>query len=146
VNSDASLEEHIQGDGRVVVFHDGSCPLCRKEIAFFRRRVSPGAVRFVDVSRWRAAEGACGLRTDEAMARFHVRDRDGELRSGARAFAALWRVTPGLRLLGRVAAFEPVANGLEAAYGLFLKLRPALQRFAGAVTESRSGGAPGRGS
>ena len=119
-------------DNSLVVYHDGSCPLCEREIAFFRRRVDRTAVLFEDVSLWTAGQGHDGLTAESAMARFHVRDTDGRLLSGARAFAALWRVTPGLRVAGRIGSFGPIAAVLEVAYRTFLRFRPALQRLAGA--------------
>ncbi|MEM1372334.1 MAG: DUF393 domain-containing protein [Pseudomonadota bacterium] len=116
----------------VEVFFDGSCPLCRSEIAIYQRRASSQDVQFTDVSMAHAAgrDVAPGLDAETAMARFHVRDRDGRLLSGAVAFAALWRAVPGFKLLGRVAALWGVRHILEAAYRGFLVIRPSVQRFA----------------
>ena len=111
----------------LTVFHDGSCPLCRREIAFFRQRVAEEDVRFVDVSEEPSGLRDFGLDRERAMARFHV-ETGGRMLSGAAAFAALWRVTPGLRLLGRVAGVAPVTAVLERVYRGFLRVRPALQR------------------
>lgn len=118
----------------VTVYYDASCPLCRREIALYRRRAD---ARFVDVSD--PANVPAELAPDEAMARFHVREGD-TLVSGAAAFAALWRATRGLRLLGRLAELPGVRPALDLAYTLFLKLRPRLQRWVRAAT-----GEPGRG-
>lgn len=106
----------------VTVYYDASCPLCRREIALYRGRTE--AV-FVDVSD--PANVPADLSPEAAMARFHVRE-DGRLLSGAAAFAALWRVSRGFRLLGRVAGLPGVRHVLEAAYRGFLLVRPAVQR------------------
>jgi len=106
----------------VTVYYDASCPLCRREIAVYRGRTE---ARFVDVSD--PASVPPDLTPEAAMARFHVRE-DGRLLSGAAAFAALWRVTRGFRLLGRVAGLPGVRHVLEAFYSGFLVVRPAVQR------------------
>lgn len=112
---------------RLVVWHDGACPLCRREIALMRRLDRRGAIEFVDV----AGDGdvACPLDRETLLARFHARE-DGRILSGAAAFAAMWRAIPLLRPLGLVARSPVVLAGLEAAYRLFLKVRPRLQALA----------------
>jgi predicted DCC family thiol-disulfide oxidoreductase YuxK len=63
------------------------------------------------------------------LARFHASE-DGELLSGAAAFAAMWRAIPLLRPLGLLARSPLALRVLEAAYLAFLRVRPALQRAA----------------
>jgi hypothetical protein len=55
---------------------------------------------------------------------------DGQLVSGARAFAALWQTLPAFRLVGRVAALPGVVHGLEWGYRGFLKVRRLWRRDA----------------
>lgn len=122
------------------VYFDGSCPLCRAEIAHYRRQAGADALHWVDVSAAGAALGD-GLDCRRAMARFHVRDADGRLHSGGAAFACLWRALPGWRWLGRATGVPPLSWLLEAAYRGFLPLRPALQRRLGPWLARRA--APG---
>lgn len=110
------------------VFFDGSCPLCRREIAIYRRLEPLGGLRWEDVSR-PDARLAPGLDARAAMARFHVALPGGEVRSGARAFVALWRQLPGWRWLARLASVPGVTPLLEVAYRAFLRIRPGLQRL-----------------
>ena len=63
------------------------------------------------------------------LARFHALE-DGRVVSGAAAFAAMWRAVPLLRPLGLAARNRLVLAGLERLYGLFLRVRPRLQRAA----------------
>lgn len=109
------------------VYFDGSCPLCRMEIGHYRRLDRAGALCFVDVSQASAATGA-GLDRDAAMARFHIRDGEGRLLSGAAAFVAIWRLVPGWRLVARLAALPGMLPLLEASYRGFLKIRPAVSK------------------
>ena len=114
----------------VLVWFDGACPLCVREIAWMRRLDSRSAIAFVDVSRAATQEGAgCPIDRSALLARFHALE-DGRVLSGAAAFAAMWRAIPLLRPLGLAARNRFVLAGLERLYGLFLRVRPRLQRAA----------------
>ena len=110
----------------LLVWFDGGCPLCRREIALMRRLDRRQAITFVDVD---SGADDCPLDRAELLARFHARE-DGRLLSGAAAFAAMWRAIPLLRPLGLVARDRSVLLMLERLYTMFLRLRPRLQRFA----------------
>ncbi len=60
------------------------------------------------------------------LARFHAME-NGELLSGAAAFAAMWRAIPLLWPLGMAARLPGAERLLNWAYGHFLKIRPRLQ-------------------
>ncbi len=93
------------------------------------RRLDRGrAITFVDAAAVGAA-ASCPLGPADLLARFHASE-DGQLHSGAAAFAAMWRAIPLLRPLGRLARSPFVLGVLERAYTLFLRLRPRLQRLA----------------
>jgi predicted DCC family thiol-disulfide oxidoreductase YuxK len=107
------------------VFYDGACPLCRAEIAAYRRM--PGAERIA----WRdvaAGDAPAEIGRAAALARFHARRADGALVSGFRAFAAVWRANPRLAPLARLADRPPIVWIGEAGYRLFLRLRPLWRR------------------
>lgn len=88
-----------------------------------RRLDRRGAIEFIDAS---APAGKCPIDRGALLARFHARE-NGQLLSGAAAFAAMWRAIPLLRPLGLAARNRVVLAGLERAYRLFLRARPALQ-------------------
>jgi len=111
---------------KLVVWHDGGCPLCRREIALMRRLDRGGAITFVDVA---SPANVCPIDRAALLARFHARE-DGALLSGAAAFAAMWRAIPLLRPLGLAARNPRILALLERAYRIFLRLRPRLQRAA----------------
>lgn len=108
------------------VYFDGSCPLCRREIAMYRSLPAAQPIDWVDVSA--GAVLGEGLSCEAAMRRFHVRTGDGQLYSGAAAFSVLWRQLPRWRVLGWLTAVPPLSWLAELAYRIFLPLRPALQR------------------
>jgi predicted DCC family thiol-disulfide oxidoreductase YuxK len=112
------------------VFYDGGCPLCRREIGYYRRKAPTRSVRWTDVSVLSADDLPSGLTRERALARFHVRSAaDGRLRSGGAAFIALWRRVPGFRRLGRLLDNRAGRALMEAAYRAFLLVRPQAQRL-----------------
>ena len=110
----------------VIVWHDGDCPLCRREIALMRRLDRRGAIEFIDVTN--ASASACPIDPAELLARFHASE-DGRLLSGAAAFAAMWRAIPLLRPLGLAARWPWLLVMLERLYLRFLVVRPRLKRL-----------------
>ena len=109
---------------KVTVWFDGACPLCRREIALIRRLDRRKAIRFVDVAE--GAPESCPVDHADLLARFHA-EENGEVHSGAAAFAAMWRAVPVLRPLGVLARNRLVLAVLERIYRGFLRVRPRLQ-------------------
>lgn len=109
-----------------LVFYDGSCPLCQREIALYSRLPALDPIVWTDVSATGFTAPA-GTTTKRLMERFHTLTPAGELISGARAFAHVWSQLPGWRILGSVAQLPGVMQLMEIAYRLFLPVRPWIQ-------------------
>ena len=121
------------------VYFDGSCPLCRAEIGYYRGKDRAGALCFVDVS----APGAKvpeGMTQQRAMERFHVRAGNGRIMSGAAAFVEVWARLPAWRWAARAAALPGVLIVLEFGYRLFLPVRPFISRVFGAIQRRGAAG------
>lgn len=130
--NEPSTRAHPAGEGAVpaapaalTVWFDGGCPLCRREIALFRRLDRRGAIRFVDIGT-QAVD--CPIDRARLLARFHAQECGQPVVSGAAAFAAMWRAIPLLRPLGELARLPVLLWAFEQAYLGFLKIRPSLQR------------------
>lgn len=109
------------------VYYDGACPICVREIGFYRRQAGADLICWTDVGHDGAADIAPDLSRCEALARFTVRGVDGKLVSGGRAFVVIWQSLPRFRWLASVFRPKPCAWLLEQAYRVFLLLRPSLQ-------------------
>jgi 3-demethoxyubiquinol 3-hydroxylase len=126
-------------DPCLIVYHDGSCPLCAREIAAMRSLTAGEAVSYVDVSASADGQIAADLTAKEAMARFHVRAADGTLLQGAAAFIALWSASPKLKWLAPIGRSRTAIRILDGVYNGFLKFRPSMQRLAHRVDRRSAG-------
>lgn len=111
---------------RLIVWHDGACPLCQREIALMRRLDRKGAIVFVDAS---SEDTTCPIDRSALLSCFHAQE-NGKLLSRAAAFAAMWLAMPALRPLGLASGNPLILAGLESAYRLLLLARPQLQAIA----------------
>jgi len=117
------LENAKRGKTQPRVFFDGACPICSREIGFYRGRRGAERIDWVDVSSPVSAELPPGLDRSTLLARFHVIGSNGCVRDGAEAFVALWSELPGFRWAARIAGTRPVLPILERLYLIFLKFR-----------------------
>ncbi|PZO26618.1 MAG: DUF393 domain-containing protein, partial [Betaproteobacteria bacterium] len=86
----------------VEVYFDGSCPMCRREIAVYQNITPDQPIAWVDVSKPDTPLPQ-GQPKEQLMARFHTRTAQGELLSGAAAFVHVWAQLPGWRVLAWLA-------------------------------------------
>ena len=119
------------------VYFDGSCPLCRAEIGYYRRKDQAGAICFVDVSE-SVASPPVGITQQRAMERFHVRASDGRVLSGAAAFVEVWTRLPKWRWAARAASLPGALAALELGYRMFFPVRPFISRVFGQFLKLQS--------
>lgn len=112
----------------VQVYFDGSCPMCRREIAVYQNIKPDQPIDWVDVSKPETPLPK-GQTKEQLMARFHTKTAQGELLSGAAAFVHVWAQLPGWRVLALLAKLPGMLWVMEKAYNGFLPVRPAIQRF-----------------
>jgi predicted DCC family thiol-disulfide oxidoreductase YuxK len=105
------------------LFYDGGCPLCRKEIAHYRRLDRAGRVDWVDLYAEPHQAQRYGVSWRSAMQRIHLLETDGRVVTGAPAFAALWRRLPGYRWLARLVSLSGALPVLDRCYGIFARWR-----------------------
>lgn len=116
---------------RAVVFYDGGCPVCRREIAHYQRLDRQGRIDWHDIVAHPEALERVNLNFGQAMRRFHVVDTQGVLRSGAQAFIVVWQQLPGWRWLARIVRALRLTAVLEWGYEQWAERRwRKLQRCA----------------
>lgn len=110
--------------GNVIVWFDGSCLLCAREIALMRWLDLRGTITFQGAS---PPDAIYPLDRQMLMTRLHVSE-NGALLSGTEAFAAMWRAIPLLKLLGWATRHPTILAIIERVYIRFLHVRPRIQQ------------------
>jgi predicted DCC family thiol-disulfide oxidoreductase YuxK len=119
----------------VVVYFDGLCPLCSREIEHYRHRTRDGQVQYVDITAPGFDPQAEGLDADRIHRVLHVKE-NGQVRTGVDAFVAIWQAVPGYAWLARLARWPIVRPLLSVGYHAFAAVRPLLPRRKRAECES----------
>lgn len=109
--------------GMPVVFYDGQCPLCRREILHYRRLRGADRVQWVDITKDDHLLSAHGLTRERAMARLHVLDAAGQWQSGAWGFAELWSHLPRYQWIARALRMMRIVPFVDLAYRPFARWR-----------------------
>lgn len=107
----------------LTTFFDGGCPLCRREIAHYRKIDRRGRIRWIDITQEAEALAAAGLDLSSAMRRLHVQEANGRLLSGVEAFIAIWHKLPRWHLLARLVTALRLTGLLEWGYQRFAERR-----------------------
>ena len=102
--------------------------MCRAEVDVYSKYDANNSIELIDVSDI-TVELPSDLDRGKAMARFHVKSRDGDLLSGAEAFVEVWKHLPMWRWVTKLAAIRWVTLVIELVYRIFLFIRPILVRI-----------------
>ena len=118
----------LASSGSVTLFWDGACPLCQREISYYKSIDRAGAVNWVDCHADPSVLAPYGVTYEQAMARIHAAERTPEggerLLSGVDAFMAVWRRLPYWSVLPPLLAAAPGAlPAAEAAYKVWARAR-----------------------
>ena len=126
---DKITNNSIQTSKSLTVFFDGSCPICSKEINFYKMRAGADKLSWVDVSDEEIPIPIQTRSREELMARFHVLSSSGELVSGGAAFAELWASLPAFKIFGKIFKLPILRYLIDVGYDIFLTLRPKFQNL-----------------
>lgn len=98
------------------ILYNDRCPICRAEIAHYRKRAEAASapLSFEDLNT--ADLGDWALTADQAKRRLHAALPDGRIVSGIPAFAAIWTALPGMGWLARLVLIPGVRGIADVAY------------------------------
>lgn len=104
------------------VYFDGACPLCRKEIAWLRRRDRHGKLQMIDISAAEFDGAAVGRSYDQLMGELHARLPDGRWITGVEVFQRMYSAV-GLGFLTSWTRLPGIRFLVERAYAVFARYR-----------------------
>ena len=111
-----------------IVYFDGLCRLCSREIEHYRRCAGSDQLLFVDICAPGFRPGDHGLDPHEVHKNMHVRRVDGTMAVGVDAFIAIWSALPRYRMLPKFANAFGIRSVLNIGYRIFASVRPFLPR------------------
>ena len=127
-----------QPESALAVSYDGNCPVCRQEVALYRRIDRDARIDWIDIVALADGQLPEGKSREDLLGRFHAREGDGPWRIGVDAFAAIWRQLPGLRWGAFLFRTPLVRQAAQLAYLGFLswQRRHRARRAAGDIVAS----------
>lgn len=113
------------------IFYDGSCPVCSREMASYKKNNPYERLNFIDISAEDFDPQKYGKTQDEFMSRLHVRDAEGHFATGVDAFIMIWQAYPDgsvYRLLSAFVGFPGFHLLSKAGYAVFARYRHLLPK------------------
>jgi len=108
---------------RTIMFYDGGCPLCSREVNHYRRLDTANRIDWIDINQDQTLLWAFGIPFQTAMERLHVLYRDGRVLTGAYAFAAIWSELPYYHVLASLLRIRGALTILDKFYNRFARWR-----------------------
>jgi len=102
MNTHTRISARNSDTARPMVFYDGDCPLCRREIAHYRRMDSAKRLHWVDAANEPETLAGHGLSLERTMAELHALDAAGRWQRGVDAFLVIWQHLPAYRWLAKL--------------------------------------------
>ena len=84
----------------MIVFFDGQCSLCTKEVTRWRRAAFREPVEWFDITGKEAELVELGIDPEQALLTLHTRTADGRIRTGIDSYILLLSQLPRWRWLG----------------------------------------------
>ena len=107
---------------QIEVFHDGDCPLCRKEIALLQRLDRHSRIRFTDIADPSFRSEDYGKSFDEFMSEIQGRLPDGRWITGVEVFRRLYSAV-GFGWIVWSTRVPGISHALDWGYERFAKNR-----------------------
>lgn len=121
----------------VTVYYDGACPLCRREISFYRDLKGADTIDWVNVANCNDENIPANVSRAQLLGRFHIQMPDQSVKSGAAAFVEIWKKLPAFQPFARLAQLPGAMPVLEFGYTIFLKFRPTIQKLVSRLTNDK---------
>ncbi|MDY7115443.1 DUF393 domain-containing protein [Halomonas sp. SSL-5] len=123
-----SRRDALDATPPVTLYHDGHCPLCRREVAWLARHPRRARVALVDIQAPDFDAAALGRTFEAMMGRLHLQDARGRWYIGMDASRALYAVL-GYRRLVWMSSLPGLAGVMDAGYRWFARRRVHLGRW-----------------
>ena len=111
------------------VYFDGQCPLCKREINFYRGLKTNSEITWIDIEEESFDQSQTGISKDKLKRRFHVEKDNTEVFSGGYAFLELWKHVCVSSQIAKILDNYFIPRLLDKLYDFFLVIRPLFQKL-----------------
>lgn len=108
---------------QTIVFYDGSCPLCQKEIRHYIRIDHSRSINWVDISINTSLLTHYDIAFKDAMKKLHAVEVNGDIRIGIDAFLTIWQLLPYYQYLAKIVLLFKLKKPMTWTYNIFAKQR-----------------------
>lgn len=106
-----------------IVFYDGGCPLCKKEIAHYQALDKEAVVLWVDITEQGSVLESYGVSFQEAMTELHAVTESGVVVKGVDSFLLIWQNLKFYRHVARLVISLRLNKLLNVIYKSFARWR-----------------------
>ena len=106
------------------VFFDGNCPICKREINFYKKLEKSNKIVWYDISKDKKSLTLIKKTKKECLKKLHVLNKKGDLKVGVDAFITIWKEIKYFKILAVIISFKPVKKILNYLYNHY-----AINRF-----------------
>lgn len=114
---------------RVIIFYDGHCSVCNKEMDYYKKKDPLNKIHFLDITSEEFRSSSYSSHFDEMMKEMHALSSKGKMLRGMDAFYLLWQeldLQSFLRFLMGISLFKLF---FHIGYFIFARgIRPFLKQ------------------
>ncbi len=107
----------------IIVYYDGKCGLCSREIRHYQKIAPAGIFNWQDITRKPEPFTKKGYTLAEGLKALHAEDEDGRMHIGVAAFILIWRQLPRWKWLARFASLPLIYHLAKLSYRVFAAWR-----------------------
>lgn len=111
-----------------IIFYDGLCLLCSREIDHYRKQKGADKFLFLNISSADFDPAKFNLDPYKVHKVMHVLSVNGQMATGVDAFREIWKELPKYHVLYRLSGNAIVRHMLNVGYAGFAQIRPYLPR------------------
>lgn len=107
----------------IIVFYDGKCGLCTKEINYYKEIAPPNVFDWQDITQDALLLEQEGIALSEGLKIIHVKNSHGAIKKGVDGFITIWQELPNWSILAKVVNTPIIKQLTNIAYLAFAKWR-----------------------
>lgn len=107
----------------IKVFYDDRCPLCRREIEYYKKISPPAVIHWCGISQNTPTLEQHSISYTESLKILHAINTENKMHKGVDAFILIWQQLPGWRWLAKLVALPLIYQVMKVIYSIFARWR-----------------------